>query len=90
MSLDPETIEQRLDALERTAVRRTELRDEIKRAAQELRDDSDFSRPYWQIGADTATEHLVTRASRKLLIWVVGAIGAAALLWLGSLGVFFR
>jgi hypothetical protein len=85
-----DSIEARLAWLEQHAVRRAELREEIKKAAHELRDDSDFSRPYWTSGADTATDHLFTKASRKVLIYIAGAAAAAFLLWLGSLGVFFK
>jgi len=88
--MDHRDIEERLSTLEQHAVLREELRGEIKRAAHELRDDSDFSRPYWQGGADTATEHLITRAGRKVLIYIAGACAAAFLLWIGSLGVLWK
>lgn len=88
--MDYRDIEDRLSTLEQHAVLRDELRAEIKRAAHELRDDSDFSVPYWQRGADTATEHLLTRAGRKMLIYILGACGAALLLWVGSLGVLWK
>ena len=79
----------RVEALEAQVLAlRGSMRDEIKRAAHELRDDSDFSGPYWRSGADHAVDHLFTKASRKLLMYVAGAIAAALLLWLGSLGIF--
>ena len=81
----------RVDALEaQLEVLRDELRAEIKRAAHELRDDSDFVGPYWRNGADHVTGHLTDKAARKLLLFVVGAITAALLMWLGSLGLLFK
>lgn len=65
-----------------------EMSSEIKRAAHELRDDSDFAGPYWRSGADHVADHLTTKAARKLLLYVIGAIAAGALMWLGSLGIF--
>ena len=82
-------LEHRVEALEAQVIAlRESMRYEIKRAAHELRDDSDFSGPYWRSGADHAVDHLFTKASRKLLIYVAGAVAAATLLWLGSLGIF--
>lgn len=87
---DFRNIEERLSTLEQHAVLREELRSEIKRAAHELRDDSDFSQPYWAKGLDIMTEHGLTRAGRKILIYVAGAAAAAFLLWVGSLGVLWK
>ena len=85
-----ETIEQRIAELEAHAVRKEDLRAEIKRAAHELRDDSDFAGPYWRRGADTAVDHLGTKVAKKIGMYIVGAIAAALLIWLGSLGVLFK
>ena len=86
----PDDIEHRIAALEAHAVRRADIRDEIKRAAHELRDDSDFAGPYWRSGADHAIDHLSTKAAKRLAMYVIGAVAAALLIWLGSLGVFFK
>jgi uncharacterized protein YdhG (YjbR/CyaY superfamily) len=83
-------LEQRIAFLEAHAVRREEIRAEIKKAAHELRDDSDFAGPYWSYGADRMVDHVGTKAAKKLGMYVIGAIVAALLLWLGSLGVFFK
>lgn len=79
-----ESLEAQIEAL------RAELRAEIKKAAHELRDDSDFAGPYWRSGADHVTGHLTDKAARKLLLFVVGAVTAALLMWLGSLGLLFK
>jgi hypothetical protein len=83
-------IEARIAALEQHAVLRSELRAEIRRAAHELRDDSDFSHPYWQKGLDVMTDHGLTKLGRKFVVWILGALAAALLLWLGSLGVLWK
>jgi type VI protein secretion system component VasF len=88
--MDHRDIEERLSTLEQHAVLREELRGEIKRAAHELRDDSDFAGPYWRRGADTAVDHLGTKVAKKIGMYIVGAIAAALLIWLGSLGVLFK
>ena len=75
---DYRDIEERLSTLEQHAVLRDELRSEIKRAAHELRDDSAFSRPYWQGGADHISNHWFDKAARRLLWAVLGVFGAAA------------
>jgi hypothetical protein len=87
--MKPPDIAERVDALEaQVSALRDEMRAEIKRAAHELRDDSDFAGPYWRSGADHVTEHLTTKAARKLLMYVIGAIATGLLLWAGSLGIF--
>lgn len=84
-------IDQRVEALERQiSTLREELRQEIKRAAHELRGDSDFIKPYWKDGADHLLDHIFTLASRRILWVVLGAIGTAILLWVGSTGVFTK
>ena len=83
-------LEARVSTLEQHVVLRSELRAEIMRAAHELRDDSQFSHPYWQKGFDVMADHGLTRAGRKILIYVVGACAAALLLWVGSLGVLWK
>lgn len=72
-------LESRLATLEQHAVLREELRAEIRRAAHELRDDSEFSRPYWQSGADHMSNHLFDKAARRLLWLVLGIFGAAGM-----------
>lgn len=85
--MNHDNLETRVEVLERKlAVLREEMRAEIKRAAHELRQDSDFAKPYWRDGADHITDHLFTQASRKLLWVVLGALGSAFLLWAGSHG----
>ncbi|MEY2656085.1 MAG: hypothetical protein RLZZ524_3113 [Pseudomonadota bacterium] len=88
--MDHRDIEERLSVLEQHAVLREELPAEIERVAYRLRDDSDFSHPYWQKGLEVMTDHGLTKMGRKALIYVVGACAAAFLLWLGSLGIFFK
>lgn len=84
-------IDQRVEDLERQIhTLREELRREIKQAAHELRGDSDFIKPYWKDGAEHFTDHLFTLASRRILWVVLGAIGTAILLWVGSTGVFTK
>ncbi len=89
MKLD--NLDERVEMLERQlVVLREELRREIKQAAHELRGDSDFIKPYWKDGAEHFTEHLFTLASRRILWVVLGAIGTAVLLWVGSTGVLTK
>jgi dephospho-CoA kinase len=83
-------LEARIATLEQHAVLRSELRAEIMRAAHELRDNKDFSHPYWRQGLDVMADHGLTKMGRKVLIYVVGACAAAFLLWLGSLGVLWK
>lgn len=84
-------IDQRVETLERqVATLREEMRREIKQAAHELRGDSDFIKPYWKDGADHFLDHIFTLASRRILWVVLGAIGTAILLWVGSTGVLTK
>lgn len=84
-------IDERVEALERQITTlREELRREIKQAAHELRGDSDFIKPYWKDGADHFLDHIFTLASRRILWVVLGAIGTAILLWVGSTGVLTK
>jgi hypothetical protein len=73
-------LQRRVDYLEtQVRVMRDEIRDEIKAAAHELRDDSDFSGPYWRSGVGHMSEHMLTRMGRWLVRIVGYALGAAAL-----------
>ena len=84
-------LEARVEYLEKQIqTLREEMRAEIKWAAHELRSDSDFIRPYWKDGAEHFLDHIFTLASRKVLWIVLGAIGTAILLWVGSTGVLFK
>jgi hypothetical protein len=82
-------IEARVRSLETyVQLLREELRDEIKKAAHELKGDSDFIKPYWRDGAEHFFDHLLTMASRRVFWLVLGAIGTALTLWAGSSGIF--
>lgn len=67
---------------------RASLRAMLIEVAGELRDDSDFQRPYWQNGADTVAEHWWGKISRKGMVFILGTAAAGLLLWFGSLGLF--
>jgi hypothetical protein len=94
-------MESRIDQLEaeRETVRdlkrevstlRLELKSMIIEAAHDLRDDSNFSVPYWKDGADAVAEHWWGKLSKRGMALLVGACAVALLIWLGSLGIVFK
>ena len=74
-------LEARVAALERQL---EELDDRIIAAAHKLRDDKGFIGPFWTGGADHMGEHVLTRAGRKIFLWVITGLAGWALLWAGS------
>jgi hypothetical protein len=63
---------------------RAELQGQIVDAAHKLRDDSGFIGPFWRQGAEHMGEHVVTRAGRKVFLWLATGGAAALLMWAGS------
>lgn len=61
-----------------------ELDERIVVAAHTLRDDKSFIRPFWQGGADHMGDHLLTKAGRHIVLWLLTAGIGALLLWAGS------
>jgi hypothetical protein len=61
-----------------------EISDRIKGAAHDLREDDSFMRPAAERFTDHASEHLLTKAGRRVFLWLVAFVGGAALLWAGS------
>jgi hypothetical protein len=85
------TLEDRVAALEQQmSTLRSEMRSEVKQAAHELRDDSDFVRPYWVGGLSHMSDHAFTRVSRWAFWIILGSIGSVGLIYLGKLGVLFK
>jgi len=74
-------LEARVAALERQL---EELDDRIIAAAHKLRDDSGFIGPFWRGGADHMGDHMLTRAGRKIFLWVLTGLAGWLLLWAGS------
>ena len=73
-------LQRRVDHLEnQVRVMREEIVDQVKKAAHQLRDDSDFTGPYWRDGVGHVSDHIFTKAGRWLLSIVGYAVGAAAL-----------
>tara|TARA_R110000868_G_scaffold79462_1_gene226144 strand:+ start:80 stop:430 length:351 start_codon:yes stop_codon:yes gene_type:complete len=69
---------------------RLELKSMVIEAAHDLRDDSDFSVPYWKAGADHVADHWWGKLSRRGMVVVLGACAAALLIWLGTLGIVLK
>jgi hypothetical protein len=61
-----------------------ELDERIVVAAHTLRDDKSFIQPFWQGGADHMGDHLLTKAGRRIVLWLLTAGIGALLLWAGS------
>ena len=73
-------LQRRVDHLEtQIRVMRDEIVEQVKQAAHQLRDDSDFTGPYWRDGLGHMGEHMLTKAGRWLIGIVAYALGAAAL-----------
>ena len=63
---------------------RSEVRGQIVEAAHNLRDDDEFVGPFWRKGADHMGDHIVTRAGRKIFLWIITGVIGALLMWAGS------
>jgi hypothetical protein len=77
---DGAELEARVRALEATVAK---LREEIKTAAHELRDDSSFMRPLSERIVDHGSDHLLGRAGKALLKWI-GVIGVGIIIFLAG------
>ena len=66
------------------------LRWVMRQVAKELRDDPEFTNPFYQRMAVQIVAHLFTLFARWLAYAVVGSAVGALLIWLGTLGVFTR
>jgi len=66
------------------------LRWVMRQVAKELRDDPQFTGPFYEQMAIQIIRHLFTLFARWLTFAVVGSVVGALLIWLGTLGVFFR
>lgn len=73
-----ESLEARLDAI------LNELDERIIMAAHTLRDNQDFIGPFWRGGVDHMGDHMLTRAGRRIVLWLLTAGIGALLLWAGS------
>lgn len=78
------------DLKREVATLRLELKSMIIEAAHDLRDDSNFSVPYWKDGADAVADHWWGKLSKKGMALLVGACAIAILIWFGSLGIVFK
>ena len=75
----------RVAALERQLeILRDEMDERIVAAAHRLRDDKSFIGPFWTGGVDHVGDDIVTRAGRKVFLWIVTGIAGALLMWAGS------
>jgi hypothetical protein len=78
-------LESRVAALEQQLKSlREEMDERIVLAAHRLRDDSGFITPFWQKGAEHMGEHAITRAGRKVFLWLCTGIIGALLMYAGS------
>ena len=66
------------------------LRWVMRQVAKELRDDPEFVNPVYERMAVRIIAHLFTLFARWLAFAVVGSAVGALLIWLGTIGVFFR
>ena len=66
------------------------LRWVMRKVAKELRDDPEFVNPVYERMAVRIIAHLFTLFARWLAFAVVGSAVGALLIWLGTMGVFFR
>jgi len=66
---------------------RASLRAMLIEVAEELRDDSEFTKPYWQNGADQVAEHWWGKISKRGMVFILGTAAAGLLIWFGSLGL---
>jgi len=62
----------------------------MRKVAKEIRDDPEFTGPISERFAVQIIRHLFTLFARWLAIFVVGSAVGALLIWLGTIGVFFR
>ena len=66
------------------------LRWVMRQVAKELRDDPEFTDPLYERMAAKIIAHLFTLFARWLAFAVVGSAVGALLIWLGTIGVFFK
>lgn len=66
------------------------LRWVMRQVAKELRDDPEFVNPVYERMAVRIIAHLFTLFARWLAFAVVGSAVGALLIWLGTIGVFFK
>lgn len=66
------------------------LRWVMRQVAKELRDDHEFVDPMYERMAVRIIAHLFTLFARWLAFAVVGSAVGALLIWLGTIGAFFK
>ena len=66
------------------------LRWVMRRVAKELRDAPEFTDPLYERMAGRIIAHAFTLFARWLAFAVVGSAVGALLIWLGTIGVFFK
>ena len=66
------------------------LRWVMRRVAKELRDDPEFTDPLYERMAGRIIAHAFALFARWLAFAVVGSAVGALLIWLGTIGVFFK
>lgn len=66
------------------------LRWAMRQVAKELRDDPEFTNPVYERMAQRIIGHAFSLFARWLAFAVVGSATGALLIWLGTLGVFFK
>lgn len=62
----------------------------MRQVAKELRDDPEFVDPMYERMAGRIIAHAFTLFARWLAVAVVGSAVGALLIWLGTIGVFFK
>lgn len=73
-------LQRRVDSLEtQVRVLRDEVAEQIEATAYKLRDDSDFTGPYWRSGVGHVGDHIWTWVGRWLVRMVGYALGVSAL-----------
>lgn len=84
---DRDTSPQEFDPLHKDAKL---LRWVMRQVAKELRDDPEFTSPMYEKMAARIIAHAFTLFARWLAFAVVGSAVGALLIWLGTIGVFFK
>lgn len=62
----------------------------MRHVAKELRDDPEFTNPFYERMAARIIAHAFALFARWLAFAVVGSAVGALLIWLGTIGAFFK
>ena len=66
------------------------LRWVMRQVAKEIRDDPEFTDPFYERMAQRIIAHAFALFARWLAFAVIGSCVGALLIWLGTIGVFFK